>query len=282
MEALGSVSQIYMFILLALLFVGSGLAIWSFLNFLADKAIGKPTSAKKKQVILNNGPNQEPGSVKKTYGGFIMVNNGWIKLAVFSFVGIIASVIILGFVSTTNPMNTASNAHLQHQQQGMSQSGYSQGTMDPNMQMQGNVNGNMGSQMQGNMNGNMGAQMQGNMNGNMGYQVQGNMNGNMGQQNDYMMMQQQIYQMQMQMNQIQQQLGMSAGNMSGNMQSQSGGMSSMPQSSGGMGMGMMPMMSMGGSMSSMPQSNSSMSSMPQGNTSMPQSSSGSGGGMGMM
>ncbi len=277
MEALGSVSQIYMFILLALLFVGSGLAIWSFLNFLADKAIGKPASVRKKQVILNNGPNQEQGSVKKTYGGFIMVNNGWIKLAVFSFVGIIASVIILGFITTTNPMNTASNTHLQHQQQGMNQSGYTQ-------QMQGgmNVDAQMGNmQMQGNMNGNM--------NGNMGSQMQGNKNGNMGQQNEYMMMQQQIYQMQMQMNQMQQQLGMSNGNMSGNMQSQpggmssmpqsSGGMSSMPQSSGGMGMGMMPMMNMGGSMSSMPQSNSSM---PQSNSSMPQSSSGSGGGMGMM
>lgn len=260
MEALGSVSQIYMFILLALLFVGSGLAIWSFLNFLADKATGKPASVKKeKQVILNNGPNQEQGSVKKTYGGFIMVNNGWLKLAVFSFVGIIASVIILGFISTTYPMNTASNTHLQHQQQGMNQSGYTQ-------QMQGGMN--VDAQM-GNM------QMQGNMNGNMGSQMQGDM----GQQNDYMMMQQQIYQMQMQMNQMQQQLGMSAGNMSGNMQPQSGGMSSMPQSSGGMGMGMMPMMNMGGSMSSMPQSNSSM---PQSNTSMPQSSSGSGGGMGMM
>ena len=272
MEALGSVSQIYMFILLALLFIGSGLAVWSFLNFLVDKTTGKSGSVKKeKQVILNNGPNQQQGPIKKTYGGFIMVNNGWLKLAVFSFVGIIASVIILGFISTTTPVNAASNTHLQHQQQGMSQSGYSQDGMNTNSQM-----GNM--QMQGDVNGNMGAQMQGNMNGNMGAQMQGNMNGNMGQQNgnEYMMMQQQLYQMQMQLNQMQQQqIGMPYGNMNGNMQSQSGGMSNMPQSSSGMGMGMMPMMNMGGSMSSMSQNNSSMSSMPQ-------SSSGSGGGMGMM
>ena len=250
MNGLGMISQTYMFILLVLLFVGSGMAVWSFLNFMIDKSSNKlPT--KEKKVIVSSDPSKAGSTVKK-YGGIVM-NNGWLKLAVFSFVGILVSVIVLGFVSASgaNTMNMAGSAmtgnsiHQQHPQQGMAQNGMQmQGTMNPNMQM-----GNM----------------QGNMNGNM--QMQGNMSGMTGQQpgNEYMMMQQ-INQMQMQLNQIQQQMGMMNGNMSGNMQMQPGGMSSMPQSGGmssmpqsggmGMGMGMMPMMNMGGSMSSMPQSGS--------------------------
>lgn len=229
MDALGSVSQIYMFVLLALLFVGSGLAVWSFIHFLADKA-KKPESMKKEnRVISNNGPALESGSDKKIFGGFKMANNGWLKLAVFSLVGILISVFALGFVTTSSAdamsnMNmtgnsmTSSSTHSQHQQQGM------------NAQMQGNM-GNM--QMQGNMNGNMGAQMQGNMNGMSGYQGG----------NDYLMMQNQLSQMQMQLNQMQQQ---QMYNMNNNMQMQSGG-NNMQSSgmnnmqSGGMGMGMMNM-----------------------------------------
>lgn len=263
MNGLGMISQTYMFILLVLLFVGSGMAVWSFLNFIVEKSSNKPL-LKQKKVVVNSDPSHA-GSIIKNYGGKVM-NNGWLKLAVFSFVGILVSVIVLGFVSASgsNTMNMAGNTmtgnsiHQQHQQQGMTQNGYAQmqGTIDPNMQMQGNMNGNMSAQMSG-------------------------MNGMTGQQsgNEYMMMQQQLNQMQMQLNQIQQQqMGMAGSSMNSNMQS--GGMSNMQQSGGmGMGMGMMPMMNMGGSMSSMPQSNSSMSSMPQNSSS---SSSGSGGGMGMM
>lgn len=37
MNALGSLSQMYMFILLVLLFLGSGLALWGFINFLISR-----------------------------------------------------------------------------------------------------------------------------------------------------------------------------------------------------------------------------------------------------
>ena len=256
MDALGSVSQIYMFALLTLLFVGSGLAAWSFIHFLADKVKKAEAMKKEKQFKLNNDPAKVDGSFKKMIGDIKMANNSWIKLAVFSLVGILISVFALGFVSTASAsaMNmtgsnmtgnsmVANSTHQQHQQQGMT----TQDNIDVNTQM-----GNM--------------QMQGGMNGNMGNQMQGTMNG-MGQQsgNEYMIMQQQLYQMQMQLNQMQQQ-------QMNNMQMQSGGMNNMQQNSG-MGMGMM---NMGGSMSSMPQ-NSSMSNMQQSGN-MPQSS----GGMGMM
>ena len=274
MNILGSVGQLYMFVLLALLFLGSGFALWWFINFLIERGIlkqGAGGNPKQNGQVKTNQNNNETNKVK---GGHFMANNGWIRLAIFSFVGIIVSIAVLGLASTGNTQGMNMNGqstgiHQQHQQQ------------NGNMNMQGGMNTN--TQM-GNMN------MQGGMNmntpmGNM--QMQGNMNGGMSQ--NEMMMMQQLNQMQMQLNQMQQQMGMMNGNMGGNMQMQ-GGINNMQQNSGmsnmgGMGM-MNGMMGMMGGMSSMPQNNSNMNNMPQNNSNMnnmPQNSgSSSGGGMGMM
>ena len=203
MGVLGSLGQLYMFILLVLLFMGSGFALWSFISHLTKSNTNKTKSASQQMNINQN-------KERKILGGFKMTNNGWFKLAIFSFVGILISMAVLG-VMTTNG---------------------TQGNINNNMQMQGNMNGN--AQMQGNMNGN--TQMQGNMNGNAQMQgnipVQYNMNGNAQMSNDpTTMMMQQLNQMQQQMNQMQQQFNqMNQMNNSG-----SGNSGSMP-SGGGMGM----------------------------------------------
>jgi hypothetical protein len=222
MNLLGSVGQLYMLILLVLLFLGSGFALWRFINFLMERGILKQGVGENlKQKITQN--NNVSNKVK---GGLFMANNGWIKLAVFSFVGIIVSVAILGLLSTNknnvlgmNMNGQGTNIHQQHQQQGMLQNGMN----DMNMQGGMNVNTPMGN-----------LQMQGNMNMPM--------NGEMNQNTMLMMMQQHMYQMQMQLNQMQQQMDMMHGNMGGNMQMQQGGMNNM----GGMGMmnGMMGGMGM--------------------------------------
>ena len=226
MNLLGSVGQLYMFVLLVLLFLGSGFALWRFVNFLMDRGIQKQG---KRENLESNGQNKATQSknilnIKK--GGLLMANNGWIKLAVFSLVGIIVSVAILGMTSTSNSnmqgMNMGTN-----QYQGMQQNGTNS--------MQGNMN------MQGGMNVN--AQM-----GNMQAQGNTNMNGWMDINQMLMMMRQNMYQMQMQLNQIQQQINPQM--------PQSGNMNNMPQNSGNMNN-----MPQGSGSSSMPQSSGS-SSMP--------------------
>lgn len=200
-----------------------------------------------------------------------MVTRGWLKLAVFSFVGIFASVIALGFVSANNAQ-AAANAYQQNPQHAQVQQ---QGTMG----------------MQGGMNVNLPV-------GNV--QVQGNMNGNMGIPNNNDPTQQMLNQILQQLNQIQMQtayansMGMQQGAMN-NMQQ--GNMSNMPQNSSGMGMmggignmpqsgsmsgtsqnsggmNMMDDMDMMGGMSSMPQNGNTMpqngNTMPQNGNAMPQ------------
>ncbi|HYE84477.1 MAG TPA: hypothetical protein VEG39_20230 [Clostridia bacterium] len=269
MSLLGSVGQLYMLILLTLLFLGFGLAIWSAIRHFAE-----PPSKKENVGKANsngNTTNNQTQSKKQILGGIIMANNGWLKLAIFSFVGILISFVALG-VLTTNGMTGGmasnnmtmtgtsmanGNSHLQHQQQ----------AMDPyainNMQMagmQGNMNMNnmqmanmqmtgmqAGMNMQGNMNSMPMYGMQSGMNVPMAgmqmnqmpiYGMQNGMNSmpmnnmNMGS-NDMMMM---LQNMQMQMNQMQQQVNMM--NNGGSMSSGSMSNSSMGGSSGG-GMGMM-------------------------------------------
>jgi hypothetical protein len=197
-SVLGSLGQLYMFVLLVLLFLGSGFALWSFINFILNRNKQKAgTTDKKPALNQENGSNRNNNS-QKMIGGLFMNNNGWLKLAVFSFIGILVSVIILGFVSTSNP--SAMSIHQQHQQQG-------------NMNMQGgmNVNTPMGDM-----------QMQGGMNGNMGMQ--------------YGNVQQQLSQIQQQINQLQQQLNNGGmGNMQQGGSSNMGGMGMMGGMMGGMG-----------------------------------------------
>lgn len=206
MSILGSAGQIYMYVLLILLFLGSGFALWSFINSIMNQKKRK-TEAMVKKLNQERDSNKD-NFIQKTIGGFVMNNNGWLKLAVFSFIGILVSVVVLGFVSTTGTQGA--NIHQQHQQQGMQQ-GMGMGSM------------------------------------NMGNMNMGGMSSGMMQDNN-MAIQQQLNQMQMQLNQMQQQMGMMNGGMGGMNNMGSMGGSQMQQGMGNMGgMGMMGgMMNMGG------------------------------------
>jgi hypothetical protein len=188
MNILGSVGQIYMFILLILLFLGSGFALWSLINSAINKKKQKPEAMNKK-LNLESKSNKN-NIIEKMIGGFEMNNNGWLKLAVFSFVGILVSVVILGFVSTTYSQGT--NIHQQHQQQGtgnmnmgnMNMGGMSNGTMqNNNMAIQQQLNQmqmqlNQMQQQMGMMNGGMGGMNNmGSMGGSQMQQGMGNMGG---------------------------------------------------------------------------------------------------------
>lgn len=207
MNLLGSVGQLYTFILLVILFLGSGLAVWRLVDFLVEKLKAKQST---QQHVMQH---HKKLNLK---GGLLMGTNGWLKLAVFSLVGMVVSVMILGFVSTG--YSQGGNIHQQHAQ------------VNGNMNMAGGMNVNV---PMGNM------QMMGNMNMN-GYGTMPMNNMSMNSQSDLYMMQQQMNQMQMMLNQMQQQMMMN----NSNMQMQ-GGMSG--NMSGGMGMGGM---NMGGSMGS--------------------------------
>lgn len=224
LNILGSLGQIYMLILLALLFLGSGLGVWAMINSSMNNKKDKISPPQKKSVVGQGSSMDSQGKEKTKIGGIKMQNNGWFKLAIFSFVGILVSIAVLGLVSTNNNM-ADSNVHLQHQQQGLQQNQNAMAGMNGNMQMQGGMN--VGTPM-GNM------QMQGNMNGNM--QMQGGMNSmNVPADYNYMMLQQQLNQMQQQLYMMQQQMQMQNGSMQ---PSSSGGSMPMGGSSGG-GMGMM-------------------------------------------
>ena len=141
MNILGSVGQLYMFVLLALLFLGSGFAVWRFINFLIERGTlkqGAGGSPKQNGQVKTNQNNNDVNNAK---GGHFMANNGWIRLAIFSFVGIIVSVAVLGLASTGSNQGMYmggqdTSIHQQHQQQGMQQNGMG------NMNMQGGMNTN--------------------------------------------------------------------------------------------------------------------------------------------
>lgn len=218
-----------MLALLALLFIGFGFAAWEIVVRIAGSA------GKSKGTLVGAAPaNSNKQNKRYLTGGKIMGNNGWLKLAIFSFVGILVSAAALGMISSGNPQQ----AMYQNGMQGMN----NMPAMYGNANMQNGMN--MGTQgMQNGMN--MGMQgMQSGMN--MGMQgMQGGMDSN------HMMLAQQMQMIQQQVFQLQQQMQM--------MQGGSGSMSSMPQSSSsGMGMGMM------GGMSNMPMGMGGMSSMPAG------------------
>ncbi len=236
MSILGSLGQLYMFVLLVLLFLGSGLALWGFIGFITSRG----SSKKPGQTVMKNNNR----SMNKNLGGFIMANNGWFKLAVFSFIGILVSMAVLGLISNSS----LGGYNAQMQQQAMQQNNMA------NMNMQGvNMQGGMSTQGNMNMNGNM---QMGNMQGNMpmngmNMPMQGNMPMNgmnmpmqsnmpmngMGMPNEMQMMQM-MNQMQQQMMMMQQQINMMQNSMPQSGGSMSGGSGSMSGGSGG-GMGMM-------------------------------------------
>lgn len=167
MDILGSIGKLYTFLLLVVLFLGSGFAVWAGINAIMNKKDDIKENTNKIKEYLNL--KYQNIKNKDIIGGLTMKNNGFIKLAVFSFVGIIISAAIL----TALP-----------------KSGNSMGYM--------NTQNNMASMnMQGSMYG------QASMQGMTNYNSQGAMNGSadlysIQQQLNYI--QQQIYQLQNQMN----------------------------------------------------------------------------------
>jgi len=85
-DILGSIGQLYTFVLLVLLVLGFGLAVWAGLNSIGKKKEHFEKFINSKLELIKN--------ICKS-GGNQMKNNNFIKLAVFSFMGIIVSVAIL-------------------------------------------------------------------------------------------------------------------------------------------------------------------------------------------
>lgn len=124
-----------MFLLLALLFVGSGFALWSFVHFIMDKRSARTAPAVKPGQA--DGKSKRPIEDKqgeKIKGGIFMAGNGWLKLAAVSLAGIIISVAALGLFSASStqmgmndPMNMSgqsmnsqsADTHQLHVQQGL-------------------------------------------------------------------------------------------------------------------------------------------------------------------
>jgi len=193
---LGNVGSLYMLILILLLIVGLGFLGMGFFNYITGSK-QKGTKANINSQIQN--------------GGFLMQNNGWLRLALFSLVGIIIAAAILSFINPGNNMTGHGNMQMQ-----------------PGMTMQGNMGG---------------MQMTGGMSG-MGTM---NMSTPMGTDTNTMIIQR-LNQMQMQINQMQQMMMYNMGGMQMQSMPQGGmGMMGMPMGNmGGRGMGMMNMMPMGG------------------------------------
>lgn len=112
MEALGIISQLYMWVLVILLFLGLGLGILGFINFVSDKLEPKgirPISktVKKATEPKSITPNQ-PVSVRTG-----SIDGNWLRFAAFSFLGLLSVVTILGFFSMSNkpPSATRHTAH---------------------------------------------------------------------------------------------------------------------------------------------------------------------------
>lgn len=170
MDILGSIGKLYTFILLVLLFLGSGLAVWAGINSIINKKDKIKENTNKIRSNLSSS-----FSSKKNHniiGGNNMKNNGFIKLAVFSLVGIIISAAIL----TALPSITGSSMN--------------------NMNMTSQYN-NSAMNMQYNQSGMLGMS---------GYGMQGNMNTN----TDLYYIQQQLNSMQQQLNQLQNQMNSSS------------------------------------------------------------------------
>lgn len=163
MDILGSIGELYTFVLLVLLFLGSGLAVWAGINSIVKN---KDKIKEKTDKIKGNLNEKLKNNIIKKNGG-ISMNNGFIKLAVFSFIGIIISAAVLTMLPQTS------------------------GTMGT-MNMQGSLYGQTGMNSQSNMN------MQG-----MSYN---GMQGNTYNSSDINSIQQQLYNIQQQINQLQYQM----------------------------------------------------------------------------
>ncbi len=141
MDILGSIGKLYTFLLLVVLFLGSGLAVWAGINAIMNKK----DNIKENSNKLKEKYNLKFQSIKNSdiIGGFTMKNNGFIKLAVFSFVGIIISAAILTALPKTGNtmgysyMNTQNNMASMNMQGSM----YGQSSMQGMTNSQGTMNG---------------------------------------------------------------------------------------------------------------------------------------------
>ena len=203
LDVLGSIGQLYMFLLLVVMVMGFGLAAWSAINFIVVKKVVKPNNPNndkqkteikttKDQIIQN----------KRILGGLIMNSNGFFKLAIFSLAGIFISAVILTFTSGMSNNNNQNGMNMQ-------------GTNDQmNMSSQPSNNGQMNMNNQVSNNGQM------NMSNTS---AQSNMNSQGNQSNSLANIEAQLQMMEKQIIQIQQYI--QNGNMNN---SSSGGSSSMP------------------------------------------------------
>ncbi|BCG60929.1 hypothetical protein [Paenibacillus sp. URB8-2] len=124
MNVLGAFGNLYMASLLILLVVGLLFAIY----YLLKKTYG----------YISGVSEQRGSKTTGTIGGIlIMKTNGWLKLAVFSFVGLIISVVLL---NVTNPANsgTVTSTNSQHNSHVNGTAGFGatmQGTMSGTVPM---------------------------------------------------------------------------------------------------------------------------------------------------
>ncbi|MDS1029271.1 hypothetical protein RDV78_01970 [Bacillota bacterium LX-D] len=137
MSLLGNVGSLYMIILILLLIIGLGLITIGLFNYIItfmDKSLNL---------------------TKLKIGGMYMQNNNWLRLALFSFVGIIISVVVLSFVTSgsnsrgyslmqqTTPMNGMNMGNMYMQSIPNWQTGMNNG-MNTMMPMYGTGMMNMG------------------------------------------------------------------------------------------------------------------------------------------
>jgi hypothetical protein len=105
MDILGLIGQQYMFLLLVVLFIGFGLGTWAIIKSLFSNEGNKgqvKTSVNSNSNKANN--IAMDSKITKIIGG-INMNNGWLKLGIFSLVGLVISFGILGFISSNNSYN---------------------------------------------------------------------------------------------------------------------------------------------------------------------------------
>jgi hypothetical protein len=151
------------------------------------------------------------------------MGSGWLKLAIFAFVGILIIVVVLGMTSSSGLANSE-GSHTQHQQATVNTNGMSTQSMSINGSMSNNGMTLQDTDAYGN------AQMQNIL-----------PNNSMLMNNNFYLMQQQMMQMQNQLNMMQQQLTMMNNqsiNSSNNVQQSSMSAGGSTQMQGGMG-GMM-------------------------------------------
>jgi hypothetical protein len=141
MDILGLIGQQYMFLLLVILFLGFGLGTWAVLKSLFSDKSETIKKTADQNIIKENKATKEY-KLTKIIGG-INMNNGWLKLGVFSLVGLVISISILSFVSNSNAYNmNMSNGNTMSVQDTMNMNSMNtQGTTNMNgMNTQGTMN----------------------------------------------------------------------------------------------------------------------------------------------